>query len=85
MTAINYTTNTVEIANQLKGATVRYLANKSNVTKDNVRIFKIQDVAHVGFSKKDNRLFATVQCLDFDDNLETRYRTLQIAGIELIA
>jgi hypothetical protein len=84
MNAINYTTDTNAIATQLKGATVRYLANKSKVTQDGVRILKIEEVDFVGFSKKENRLYATVKCFDIDDKGESKYRNLQIAGIELV-
>ncbi len=84
MKEIKYTTNTAEIAEQLKGATVRYLANKSSVTENGVRVLKIEEVDHVGFSKKGNRLYATVKCFDIDDRGESKYRTLQVAGIELV-
>ena len=83
MKEIKYTTNTAEIAKQLKGATVRYLANKSSVTENGVRVLKIEEVDHVGFSKKGKRLYATVKCFDIDDMGESKYRNLQIAGIEV--
>jgi hypothetical protein len=84
MKALNYSINTNEIATQLKGATVRYLANKSSITKSGVRVFKIEEVDNIGFSKKGNNLFVTVKCFDIDDNGESKYRTLQVAGIELV-
>ena len=84
MKALNYTTNTNEIATQLKGATVRYLANKSSITKNGVRVFKIEEVEDIGFSKKENKMFVTVKCFDIDDSGESKYRTLQVAGIELV-
>ncbi len=84
MKALNYSINTNEIATQLKGATVRYLANKSSITESGVRVFKIEEVDNIGFSKKGNNLFVTVKCFDIDDRGESKYRTLQVAGIELV-
>lgn len=79
---LNYSAPDVEIASALVGKTVRYLAEKSSLTKDGVRVFKVESVEHVGFNKNGKR-YATVLARDIDDKGESKYRNLHIAGIDL--
>jgi predicted secreted protein len=79
---LNYSASAVEIASALVGKTVRYLAEKSSIKKDGVRVLKIEAVDHVGFSK-DGKRFVTVKALDIDDGGESKFRNLHIAGIDL--
>lgn len=80
---LNYSASAVEIASALVGKTVRYLAEKSSLKKDGVRVLKIENVEHVGFSKKGKR-FVTVVARDIDDAGECKYRNLHLAGIDLV-
>ena len=80
---LNYSAPSVEIASALVGKTVRYLAEKSKVTKDGVRVFKIEGVEHVGFNKNGKR-YATVLARDIDDGGEAKHRNLHLAGIDLV-
>jgi hypothetical protein len=79
---LNFSASAVEIASALVGKTVRYLAEKSSLTKDGVRILKVQSVDHVGFAKNGKR-YVTVKAFDVDDAGESKYRNLHIAGIDL--
>ena len=79
---LNYSAPDVEIASALVGKTVRYLAEKSSLTKDGVRVFKVESVERVGFNKNGKR-YATVLARDIDDKGESKYRNLHIAGIDL--
>lgn len=79
---LNYSASAVEIASSLVGKTVRYLAEKSSITKNGVRVLKIEAVEEVAFSKKGKR-YVTVLAKDIDDGGESKYRNLHIAGIEL--
>jgi hypothetical protein len=81
---INYTAKPEALAQQLKGATVRYLANASTVTKNGVRVFKIEHVERVGYAEKTKKRFVTVKCRDIDDGGESKFRNLQLAGIDLV-
>jgi hypothetical protein len=73
-----------QIATALVGKTVRYIANNSKVTKNRVRIFKIEGVENVDFSVKTGERFVTVLAKDFDDGAVSKYRNLHLAGIDLI-
>lgn len=79
---LNYSASAVEIASALVGKTVRYLAEKSSLTKDGVRILKVESVEHVGFAKNGKR-YVTVKAFDVDDAGESKYRNLHLAGIDL--
>ena len=79
---LDYSASAVEIASALVGKTVRYLAEKSSLTKDGVRILKVESVEHVGFAKNGKR-YVTVKAFDVDDAGESKYRNLHLAGIDL--
>ena len=74
-----------QIATALVGKTVRYLANESKVTKNRIRIFKIEGVENVDFAAKTGERFVTVLAKDLDDGAVPKYRNLHLAGIDLIA
>lgn len=79
---LNYSASAVEIASALVGKTVRYLAEKSSLTQDGVRVLKVESVEHVGFAKNGKR-YVTVKAFDVDDAGVSKYRNLHIAGIDL--
>jgi len=79
---LNYSAPAVEIASALVGKTVRYLAEKSSIKKDGVRVLKVEAVDHVGFAKNGKR-YVTVKARDIDDGGESKFRNLHIAGIDL--
>lgn len=79
---LNYSASAVEIASALVGKTVRYLAEKSSIKKDGVRVLKVEAVDHVGFAKNGKR-YVTVKARDIDDSGESKFRNLHIAGIDL--
>ena len=81
---LEYNTPSVQIVKALTGQTVRYLANKSKVKEDGVRVFKIQEVEKVDFGAKSGKRYVTVKALDVDDKGEAKSRNLQLAGIDLI-
>ena len=81
---INYNTPSAKIASDLVGKTVRYLANKSKVTANGVRVFKIEAIENVDFAAKTGKRYITALCKDVDDGGESKYRNLQLAGIDLI-
>jgi hypothetical protein len=80
---LNYSAPAVEIASALVGKTVRYLAEKSSIKKDGVRVLKVEAVDHVGFGKNGKR-YVTVKAHDIDDSGESKFRNLHIAGIDLV-
>ena len=80
---INYSASAVEIASSLVGKTVRYLAEKSSLKKDGVRILKVEAVDKVSFNKNGKR-FVTVLAKDVDDCGASKYRNLHLAGIDLV-
>lgn len=67
---------------QLEGKTVRYLADKSSITKNGVRIFKIEEVDKFSKSAKGDH-FVTVKARDIDDGGESKYRSLRLDRISL--
>lgn len=74
----------LEIASSLVGKTIRYLAKKSSLKKDGVRVFKIESVENVSFGVKSGNRFVTVFAKDVDDAGEGKYRNLHLAGIDLV-
>lgn len=68
----------------LEGKVVRYLANKSSVTKDGVRVLKVDEVEHVGFGRKSGKRYVTVRARDIDDKAESKIRNLHFEGIDLV-
>jgi hypothetical protein len=92
-------TNTMNIANTntpfnapaedvialLDQRTVRYInAGDSTVTRSKERTFKIHKVEKV-WTSKDNKRCIGVEALDIDDNAYEKFRTLHLAGIEVVA
>jgi hypothetical protein len=80
---INYSENALEIASALVGKTVRYLANKSKIKKDGVRVFKVEMVENVSVSTNGHR-YVTALVRDIDDKGEVKYRNMRLEGIDLI-
>ena len=68
----------------LEGKSVRYLADKSSQTKDGVRIFKVEEVEHIGFGAKSGKRYITAKVRDIDDKAESKSRNLHFAGIDLV-
>lgn len=83
--AIDYNATSLEIANALVGKTVRYFATKSSLTKNGVRVLKINSVEDVAVGKKSGKRFVTVKAIDIDDGGEEKSRNLHLAGIDLVA
>lgn len=81
---LEYNTPSEKLASELTGKTVRYFANKSKVTKDGVRVFKIEAVEKISFAVKTGKRFVTVLAKDIDDSGVAKYRNLQLAGIDLV-
>ncbi|MDB4314506.1 hypothetical protein N9955_00605 [bacterium] len=67
---------------QLEGKTVRYLADKSSVTENKVRIFKIEEVEQFAVSAK-GKEYVTVKARDIDDQGESKIRNLSLDRIDL--
>lgn len=81
--AIDYNATSLEIANALVGKTVRYFATKSSLTKNGVRVLKINSVEDVAVGKKSGKRFVTVKAIDIDDGGEEKSRNLHLSGIAL--
>jgi hypothetical protein len=77
------TKSTERIISELVGRTVRYIALDSRQTNTGVRVFKIDQVNRVAFSKKGVR-YAVVRAWDIDDRGEQKFRSLHLAGIDLV-
>lgn len=73
-----------KIASDLVGKTIRYHADKSKISPNGVRIFKVESVENVDFSRKTGKRYVTVLARDLNDEGESKYRNLHIAGIDLI-
>lgn len=83
-TAFAHNATATTIASALTGKTVRYLANKSKLKADGVRVFKIDSVQEVSFGKKSGKRYVNVHTTDIDDAGEQKYRNLQLEGIDLV-
>jgi hypothetical protein len=81
---INYQASAIEIASNLVGKTIRYLANDSKMKNDGVRVFKVQAVENVSIGAKSGRRYVTILAKDVDDAGETKHRNLHLAGIDLV-
>lgn len=81
---LEYNTPSAKIASELVGKTVRYFAEKSKVTKNGVRVFKIESVENVDFAAKTGKRFVTVLAKDIDDSGVAKYRNLHLSGIDLV-
>ena len=79
--------NPIHLASILTGKTVRYKnsKNRSSITEDGVRTFKIVDVEDVFTSQNSGAKCVTVSVKDIDDSGSRKYRTLHVNGIESIA
>lgn len=80
----NYNASPAQIASALTGQTVRYLAQKSQVKQDGVRIFKIKEVEDVLVGHKSGKRFVNCLCYDVDDAGTEKFRNLSLEGIDLV-
>lgn len=75
-----------DIVALLDQRTVRYInANDSTVTRSKDRTFKIHKVEKVWEAKKNKKRCVTAEVTDIDDNAYEKFRTLHLAGIEVVA
>ena len=81
---LEYNTPSAKIASELVGKTVRSFAEKTKVTKNGVRVFKIESVENVDFAAKTGKRFVTVLAKDIDDSGVAKYRNLHLSGIDLV-
>ena len=79
--------NPIHLASILTGKTVRYQnsKNRSSITEDGVRTFKIVDVEDVFTSQNSGTKCVTVSVKDIDDAGSLKYRTLHVGGIQSVA
>ncbi len=79
--------NPIHLASILTGKTVRYKnsKNRSSITEDGVRTFKIVDVEDVFTSQNSGTKCVTVSVKDIDDAGALKYRTLHVGGIQSVA
>jgi glutamate dehydrogenase/leucine dehydrogenase len=79
--------NPIHLASILTGKTVRYKnsKNRSSITEDGVRTFKIMDVEDVFTSQNSGTKCVTVSVKDIDDAGALKYRTLHVGGIQSVA
>ena len=79
--------NPIHLASLLTGKTVRYrnTKNRSSITEDGVRTFKIVDVEDVFTSNNSGTKCVTVSVKDIDDAGALKYRTLHVGGIQSVA
>ena len=79
--------NPIHLASILTGKTVRYKnsKNRSSITEDGVRTFKLVDVEDVFTSQNSGTKCVTVSVKDIDDAGSLKYRTLHVGGIQSVA
>ena len=79
--------NPIHLASLLTGKTVRYrnTKNRSSITDDGVRTFKIVNVEDVFTSTNSGSKCVTVSVKDIDDSGSVKYRTLHVDGIESVS
>ena len=79
--------NPIHLASLLTGKTVRYrnTKNRSSITDDGVRTFKIVNVEDVFTSTNSGSKCVTVSVKDIDDSGSVKYRTLHVGGIQSVA
>ena len=79
--------NRIHLASLLTGKTVRYrnTKNRSSITDDGVRTFKIVNVEDVFTSTNSGSKCVTVSVKDIDDSGSVKYRTLHVGGIQSVA
>ena len=78
--------NPTQLASYLAGKTVRYTntQNKSSVTDNGVRTFKIESIDRVGRHWETSDQFITAKVSDVDDSGVEKYRNLYIDSINVI-
>ena len=78
--------NPTQLASYLSGKTVRYTntQNKSSVTDNGVRTFKIESIDRVGRHVETSDQFITAKVSDVDDSGVEKYRNLYIDSINVI-
>tara|TARA_R100001224_G_C3935419_1_gene120326 strand:- start:326 stop:583 length:258 start_codon:yes stop_codon:yes gene_type:complete len=78
--------NPTQLASYLAGKTVRYTntQNKSSVTDNGVRTFKIESIDRVGRHVETSDQFITAKVSDVDDSGVEKYRNLYIDSINVI-
>ena len=78
--------NPTQLASYLSGKTVRYTntQNKSSVTDNGVRTFKIESIDRVGRHVETSDQFITAKGSDVDDSGVEKYRNLYIDSINVI-
>ena len=78
--------NPTQLASYLSGKTVRYTntQNKSSVTDNGVRTFKIESIDRVGRHVETSEQFITAKVSDVDDSGVEKYRNLYIDSINVI-
>ena len=78
--------NPTQLASYLAGKTVRYTntQNKSSVTDNGVRTFKIESIDRVGRHVETSEQFITAKVSDVDDSGVEKYRNLYIDSINVI-
>jgi len=78
--------NPTQLASYLAGKTVRYTntQNKSSVTDNGVRTFKIEAIDRVGRHVETSDQFITAKVSDVDDSGVEKYRNLYIDSINVI-
>ena len=78
--------NPTQLASHLAGKTVRYTntQNKSSVTDNGVRTFKIESIDRVGRHVETSEQFITAKVSDVDDSGVEKYRNLYIDSINVI-
>ena len=78
--------NPTQLASYLAGKTVRYTntQNKSSVTDNGVRTFKIESIDRVGKHWETSEQFITAKVSDVDDSGVEKYRNLYIDSINVI-
>ena len=86
-TKLAFPANPIHLASTLTGKTIRYrnTKDKSSVTRDGVRVFKVDTVEDVFTSQNSGAKCVTVSVKDIDDSGSRKYRTLHVNGIESIA
>ena len=78
--------NPTQLASYLAGKTVRYTntQNKSSVTDNGVRTFKIESIDRVGRHWETSEQFITAWVSDVDDSGSKKFRNLYVDSINVI-
>ena len=86
-THLAFPSNPIHLSSILTGKTIRYrnTKDKSSVTSDGIRVFKVDTVEDVFTSQNSGAKCVTVSVKDIDDSGSKKYRTLHVNGIESIA